>query len=253
MSQQSSINQFRAARSDSQLAVLEGLHVIKHALRFGANPTTIVVAEGVDVQSLANRLAPDVTDHVTAARTVPPSVFAQLAPVPPATGIMAIAPRRSHSLTDILDDPVSPPVVLLDYPQQANNIGAAIRVAAAAGAAGLIVRGEVDPWSPGALRAATGLHYALPVVQTVELSATDRPIIAIDAAAQTPVATAVPPRALLVFGAERDGIAPDLLARANHRWRLPMRAGVSSLNLATAVAAVLYGHSAPSPAGGALQ
>ena len=49
------------------------------------------------------------------------------------------------------------------------------------------------------------------------------------------------PRAILAFGTERDGLSDALLAGAEQRVRLPMRAGVSSLNLATAVAAVLYG------------
>jgi TrmH family RNA methyltransferase len=51
---------------------------------------------------------------------------------------------------------------------------------------------------------------------------------------------ALPDRPLLVFGSERHGLGPELLARADARVALPMRPGVSSLNLATAVAAILY-------------
>ena len=42
---------------------------------------------------------------------------------------------------------------------------------------------------------------------------------------------------MLAFGTERDGLSDELLARADARVALPMRPGVSSLNLATAVAA----------------
>src|SRR5919206_45240 len=49
---------------------------------------------------------------------------------------------------------------------------------------------------------------------------------------------ALPPRAVLAFGTERDGLSAELLARADARIALPMAPGVSSLNLATAVAAV---------------
>ncbi len=45
---------------------------------------------------------------------------------------------------------------------------------------------------------------------------------------------------VLAFGTERGGLSPALLARADRRVRIPMRPGVSSLNLATAVAVVLY-------------
>jgi TrmH family RNA methyltransferase len=45
---------------------------------------------------------------------------------------------------------------------------------------------------------------------------------------------------VLAFGTERDGLSPELLDRADARLALPMRPGVSSLNLATAVSGVLF-------------
>ena len=50
----------------------------------------------------------------------------------------------------------------------------------------------------------------------------------------------LPPDAVLVVGAERDGVGATLRERADVVLALPMRAGVSSLNLATATAAALY-------------
>jgi TrmH family RNA methyltransferase len=46
--------------------------------------------------------------------------------------------------------------------------------------------------------------------------------------------------AVLAFGTERGGLSDALLARADARVALPMQPGVSSLNLATSVSAVLY-------------
>ncbi|MFW6206249.1 MAG: TrmH family RNA methyltransferase, partial [Gemmatimonadota bacterium] len=51
---------------------------------------------------------------------------------------------------------------------------------------------------------------------------------------------AIPPRAVLVFGSERTGVTEALLSGAERRVAIPMRPGVSSLNLATAVAVTLY-------------
>ncbi len=45
---------------------------------------------------------------------------------------------------------------------------------------------------------------------------------------------------MLAFGTERQGLSPELLARADALLSIPMRPGVSSLNLATSVAAVLF-------------
>jgi hypothetical protein len=45
----------------------------------------------------------------------------------------------------------------------------------------------------------------------------------------------------LSLSTKRQGLSDELLVRADVRVRLPMREGISSLNLATSVAATLYG------------
>ena len=68
----------------------------------------------------------------------------------------------------------------------------------------------------------------------------DRPLVALDPEGETLRRGGVPERAVLAFGTERDGLSDELLARADLRLALPMRPGVSSLNLATAVSGVLF-------------
>jgi TrmH family RNA methyltransferase len=100
--------------------------------------------------------------------------------------------------------------------------------------------GTTDPWHPDALRGAAGLHFALPVVRVDELPESGRPLVALDPEGDELDPRRLPDDALLAFGAERYGLGDALLARADARLRIPMREGVSSLNLATSVAAVLY-------------
>jgi TrmH family RNA methyltransferase len=122
-------------------------------------------------------------------------------------------------------------------------MGACVRVAAAAGVAGVFTTGSHDPWHPDALRGAAGLHYALAVARLeslVALAAGDRPIIALDPAGDSLEPAALPERAVLVFGTERYGLSRELIARADAKLSIPMAPGVSSLNLATSVAAVLF-------------
>jgi TrmH family RNA methyltransferase len=128
--------------------------------------------------------------------------------------------------------------VLLEDPRDLGNLGACVRVAAAAGAAAVLTTGTADPWHPDALRGAAGLHYALPVARVDAVPDGDRPLVALEPAGEP--LRALPERPLLAFGSERHGLSEELLARAQARVALPMRPGVSSLNLATAVAAILY-------------
>lgn len=48
--------------------------------------------------------------------------------------------------------------------------------------------------------------------------------------------------AVFIFGTERHGITPKTLEDADQKLRLQMKPGVSSMNLATSVAATLYSH-----------
>ena len=128
-----------------------------------------------------------------------------------------------------------------------------MRVAAAVDAAGVLTTGDQDPWDPVAIRGSGGLHFALPVGRLGEDEAgsreTDgieqfdtggRPLFAVDPDG-TPIEPAsLPPDAIYAFGSERHGLSERLVARADARLRIPMRAGVSSLNLATSVSAVLF-------------
>jgi TrmH family RNA methyltransferase len=238
------IPRFGRARRDSSLAVLEGFHPLKHALRFGADVLEVACTDPAELDKLAEILAPDLAARVhELARQVEPAVFEQLAPLAPATGVMALARRPAVSADDALGDPRALPVVLLEDPRDLGNMGACVRVAAAADVAGVLTTGTHDPWHPDALRGAAGLHFALPVSRLrslEEVVRADRPLLALDPGGEPLDALTLPPRAVLAFGTERYGLSAELSARADGCVSLPMRAGVSSLNLATSVAAVLF-------------
>jgi TrmH family RNA methyltransferase len=239
--ERSLIRRYRTARRDPGLAVLEGFHALKHALRFGADILEAVAADPGELQGLSRELAPDLTGPL-AERTAPvsPGVLADLVPQAPRTGVVAIARRPGVDLAAVLGGARPAPLVLLEDPRTMGNMGACVRVAAAADAAGVLTTGSNDPWHPDALRAAAGLHFALPVAAVGALPASDRPLIAIDPGGDELDPAALPPRAILAFGTERYGLSATLLECADARCAIPMRPGVSSLNLATAVAAVLF-------------
>ncbi len=97
------------------------------------------------------------------ARPVAREVFEQLAPLTPTTGVMALAQRPAIDAAEALAQARGAPVVLLEDPRDLGNMGACVRVAAAADAAAVLSSGSHDPWHPDALRGAAGLHFALPV------------------------------------------------------------------------------------------
>jgi TrmH family RNA methyltransferase len=232
---------FRKARRDPELTVVEGFHALKHALRFGAQLEEAVAVDPAALEALTLELAPDLAgqlgDRVDA---VDEGTLAELLPRLPRTRVAAIARRPAVDVAATLADSRPSPVVLLERPKNMGNIGACVRVAAAADAAAVLTSGENDPWHPDAVRGAAGLQFALPVAAVEALPESDRPLLAIDPGGEDLHPGRLPARAVLAFGTERHGISDELLECADARIAIPMRDGVSSLNLATSVAAVLF-------------
>lgn len=235
-----------AARTASDRVVLEGFHALKHALRFGARIEELVLADRARLDSMAESLAPDLAGRIAAlaATLMEPEALAA------ATGgrshgapdVLTIVARPRVDTEALLDDPGAAPIVLLEAPTHLGNLGAVVRVAAAAGAAGVLTTGPLDPWHAAALRGSAGLHFALPVARLDPIDAaleSRRPLVAADPDGDTGLA-ALPARAVLALGSERRGLSDRVLGCADLRMRIPMRAGVSSLNLATAAAILLY-------------
>lgn len=194
-----------------------------------------------ELLKLAHMLAPDIVPVIeTLVESISSDAFLALAPHPPKTGVLALVRRPDIALEQALSTNRQAPVVLLEEPAHFGNIGASIRVAAAAGAAAVITTGPHDPWDPAALRGSAGLHFAQPVLGSLDVPISDRPLLAIDPDGEILDTSTLPAGAILAFGSERRGLSASLLERADRRLAIPMQPKVSSLNLATAVAVTLY-------------
>ncbi len=207
---------------------LEGFHAVKHALRFAPTLVSEVVATSEGrARDLCADLAPDIVEALLARLRIDD--------VDHPTGVRGVASRPAEDRSVLARR--TTPLVVLDDPRHPGNAGAAIRVAAAAGASGVALLGALDPWHPAVLRGSAGLHYALPVLACAVPELVG-PVIALDADGEP--WQGLPDDAILVVGSERAGVSPEALARADRVVSLPMRPGVSSLNLATALSAALY-------------
>ena len=150
------------------LAVLEGFHALKHALRFDAEILEVVAGDPAYLEQLATALAPDLEGRFTDLATKEGL---------PKDEVLTVARRPVFDLKHALARPG--PIVFLEAPRHMGNLGAAIRVAAAADAAAVLTTGHNDPWHPDAIRGSAGLHFALPVARIDAAPATtDRPLIA---------------------------------------------------------------------------
>lgn len=163
-------------------------------------------------------------------------------------GVLAAAPRPAARTPAALLARARRVAVLVGL-NDAENLGAAFRTAAALGLDGVVVDDRcADPWSRRAVRVSQGWSVALPHarlreggsptgvlraagVRSVALTP-GSDAVAVDGAAAAGVLAE--PFALLV-GAEGPGLPTDVLDDADARVRIPMSPGVDSLNVATAL------------------
>lgn len=232
---------FDSIREDSsEFVILEGLHAIKHAWRFGAEIVFLGTDELDAILQLTDRVATDLRPFLVAeARELSSSLISRLVRRTTRKTVVGVARRPlTASAREVLH--ATGHSVLLERPTDHGNLGAVIRVAAAANAVAVLTCGGVEPWHPASIRGSAGLHFAVPVLAVKAVPGVV-PIVALTPGAPILRPDDVPRSAIFAFGSERSGLSADLTQRAELRFGIPMVEGVSSLNLATAVAIVLYG------------
>ena len=224
-------------------ALAEGIHLVESALAAGVAVHTIVV-RAAGIADAARSLAAE-AQRATGAPlvTLSPALFDAIAPVENGVGLLI----EIEVPTPQLPRALSADAVWLDGVQDPGNVGALLRTAAAAGvrhvAAG---EGTAVLWSPKVLRAAMGAHFVLDLYEGVSADqarqAFQAKVLAADAgAAHSLYEESWDDEATLwLFGGEGAGLGADALAIADRRLRIPIEAGVESLNVATAAAVCLF-------------
>lgn len=135
--------------------------------------------------------------------------------------------------------------------REPGNAGTLIRVSDAVGADAVVFAGEsVDPQGAKAVRSSAGSLFHIPVARNTDINdvlgqlrSKGLQILATSADGEVDLDDAEEllskPTAWL-FGNEAHGLGEELLAKADHRIRIPIRGRAESLNLATAAAICLY-------------
>ncbi|WP_062210183.1 RNA methyltransferase [Streptomyces sp. NBRC 109706] len=230
----------RWAELAATTVLLDGFHALKHALRFGAEVPLALATDRPTTLALAERLAPDLVERLAATLVeAAPETLRGLVGRPHPTGVAALAVPTAAG-PPAAAEARRAPLVLLDQPRHLGNVGAVVRLVAGVGAAGVLTTGTVDPWHPTVLRASAGLHFATRVGRADPGELPAGPLFALDPEGEDLRGLRLPDHAVLAFGSERAGLSPEVRARADALVALPMRAGVSSYNLATSVAMTLY-------------
>ncbi len=226
-------------RRTERRVVLEGPHLVAAALDAGlALHAVIASEEGMAVLEIASLIARSKVVPVVLSG----SIF---------RGIVATETPQGIAAEIDLPDPSLPAlargqVVFLEGIQDAGNVGTIIRSAASFAAAAVVLdRGCADPWSPKALRAGMGGHFAVPVRLVSGLEAelqrfAGRLLCAVAHGGISLRSADLAGPIGWLFGSEGRGVSQALRDRAAVQVTISVSPGTESLNVAAAAAICLY-------------
>lgn len=227
-------------RGKADQTLLDGAHLLAAYLDAGKQPQHILLnaaaLHDAEISALLES-APGVP--VT---QLDDKLFAELSELKTPTGILAVIdlPQPAGTIAE------SRFALLLEDIQDPGNLGSMLRSAAAAGCDAVFLSiGCADAWSPKALRAAMGGHFALNIHERQNLpdlaKSFDGSLLAASLQARRSLYDCdLRGNVAFLVGNEGAGLSEALLNLATQQIRIPMQGKVESLNAAAATAICLF-------------
>ena len=226
---------------------VEGPFLVEEALRAKESAhihSVLVSDEGLErLATLVEHLP-----HDADVARVSDALFRRVAETETPQGIAALVELKRPTLDSILREPRVLLLVACGL-QDPGNLGTLLRSAQAFGASALItLEATVSPFNPKAMRASSGAVFHVPSFAGAEpgalftkLRAARVRMIAADPHSPQRISEADlrGPLAILI-GQEAAGLSPEIASQADLRVSVPLRAGMDSLNAATAASIFLY-------------
>lgn len=230
----------KAERKREGLSILEGPHLVASFLDSGRALHSMVVSHSASADTQVAKLMARAGGAVLT--VVSDGVFDSLSTVEEPFGVMAAVPTPTGEAVP----PDAPLCLLLEDIQDPGNVGTLIRSAAAAGAGHVLLSPTCAfAWSPKVLRAGQGAHFALNIVEGVDLVAfleayRGTSVALASRGKQSLHATDLTGPTAIAVGNEGAGLSQRVLGATTVRAAIPMPGRAESLNAGVAGSIALF-------------
>ncbi len=229
-------------RRRSEQTILEGIHPCESYLQHVGQPFMYVYSHSASENHEVAALMDACDELSTPSILLSDSHFKSLSTIENGPGILFVIPIPSAMPPSRLQKSA----LLLEDVQDPGNMGTILRTAAAAGITEVYTSSaSSSAWSPKALRAGMGAHFALTVYENCDLasiiSGSEVQILATSLEATDSIyeIDLSKPTAWLL-GNEGQGISNELLSLSVRKVIIPQNPTVESLNVAAATAVCLF-------------
>jgi len=244
------VKELRRAFTRSELTsdgycAIEGLRILEEAIRSGLRFRAVFFNQTASAR--AERLLSQLRANVETL-LLPDKLFASIVPSEAPQGVAALVRWKDFSLSQILDNAQTGPLLVIAGVQDPGNLGTILRSAEAFGAGGVVLgEGTVSPFNPKVIRASAGSVFRLPVARTKLSAAIERMreanlrLVATASHKGTPLDQARLSDPVAIFmGSEGAGVSRDLIKAMDEVIAIPQASHVDSLNVGVAASIVLY-------------
>lgn len=228
--------------------IVEGLRAVEEILEVSKAIDFVVYNGAIRNNPRGSELLSLIKGLNLPAFEVDENIFKELSSTETPQGILAVVCRPEISLKEIMANAPTL-LVLVDGIQDPGNLGTLVRTCAAIGVDGMILLpGTVDLYNTKTLRSTMGNIFKIPIVIAQhrdlllkELKSSGLHIIVGEpesSKAIFEVDLTVP--VVIAVGNEGNGVQEDLCLYADNKVKIPMSAGIDSLNVAVASGIMLY-------------
>lgn len=227
--------------------LLYGRNAVAEALRGRRQPYQLLLAAGIRRDAKIDAIEGMAAAAFVPKQEVPRDALDQLTNRANHQGVALDASTYPYADTDLADGQV---LIALDHLQDPQNVGTLLRAAEACGVGLVLIPSDrAAEITPAVVNASSGAVEHLPISRVTNLSRELDSlkqrgwwVIGLEQGEQSSdiYHTDVPLPAVVVIGAEANGLSPNVRRRCDLTVHLPMRGKIDSLNAATAGAVALF-------------
>jgi len=233
----------------SPVMCVEGVRLLEEALAEGVRFDTILTSPRLDAAERGSALHERLAGSGAPLLSATDAVLESISDAAGSRGVAGLAYKKTWKCDDIFPTGRAPLVVVAWGVQDPGNLGTIIRTADASGATGVIAAsGAACPYNTKCIRATAGSIFRLPIIEAdngpeaIQMLES-RGVALIGTAlagGERHVDVDLTQPAAVIVGGEGGGLPQDVLGLCDRTMRIPIRPGVESLNVASAVAIILY-------------
>jgi RNA methyltransferase, TrmH family len=219
--------------------LIDGPHLVAAYRQRRGAPRMLLVSESASSNSEIQGLLAELPEVDTL--RLADGLFREISGVATPVGILAVI-----ALPEPPTGVVEGSCVVLDAVQDAGNVGAILRTAAAAGIPEIVLGpGCAGVWTPRVLRAAQGAHFSLTIREQTDLvgmvkTYAGRSVATVARGGASLYSLDLAGEVAWIFGNEGTGVSGELVGSASCRATIPLATATESLNVAAAAAICLF-------------